>query len=113
MSAWVQFVPAADVVEVAVVVNDQRGTAVGDQGRLGAVGRPPFEPPRPVVRLGEIHAGEAPLGVQSEPVPGLLVDVGELAFRVDLPQARVDVGDEDVTFLVYDDTRAGMGRNSP
>src|SRR5262249_14264745 len=112
MSAWVQLLPAADVVEVAVGVNDQRGATVGNEGRLGAGRRPPLEPPGPMLRFLEVHAGEAPFHVQGEPVPGLLVDLGELAFRVDLPQARVDVGNEDVTFLVYDDTRAGMGRDS-
>src|SRR5262249_59765313 len=105
--------PAADVVEVAVPVNDQRGAAVGNERRLFTGRRPPLEPPGPMVRLLEVYAGESPLRIQSEPVPGLFVDVGELAFRVDLPQARVDVGDEDIALLVDDDARAGMSRSPP
>src|SRR5262249_11982000 len=105
--------PAADVVEVAVPVNDQRGAAVGNERRLFTGRRPPLEPTGPMVRLLELYAGESPFRIQSEPVPGLFVDVGELAFRVDLPQARVDVGDEDIPLLVYDDARAGMSRSPP
>jgi hypothetical protein len=66
-----------------------------------------------MVRLLELHTGEAPLRIQGEPVPGLFVDVGELAFGVDLPQPRVDVGDKDIPLLVYDDARTGMSRSPP
>jgi hypothetical protein len=39
------------------------------------------------------------------------VDLGELAIGVDPPQPRVDVGDEDIPFLVPNDPGTGVDRS--
>src|SRR5262249_32497550 len=102
-SAWGEVFIVAGVIKIAIGQDSNRGTAVRkDQRWLDARRGYPL-------KVFGLRARETALRIQTEPMSAcLLVDVGQSAFRINLPQAATTK--VHITFSIHSDAGPGMRR---